>query len=260
MTDKKDENFKSVVITGLGVVAVFLVYVLAGSLATSDFDWSKALAPYALWLGLALLIFYQFLFLTNSRIATVLRGEVASQAFLTVLIAFSLLSSSIEAAGAINRVFSVDASAFPNTLRIMTFIEALIMGKTLFWILLGWSVLAFLYFLSGGEKSWQTWIFALSGIAVSSAALLAIYDTFSSEKLDKRVYLLARTADFYTKVHCPGREVKGSAIFLGPDQRRILVDQASIKSFSLTEVLTMNSETFPAVPATFPIYGCKENN
>lgn len=264
MAGKEESISKEVMTTIIGGVAITLVFIVTGAWAQSDFGFLRSLAPYTLWLGIALLIVYQFLFVTNSRIAKTLKGELASQVGLTVLIGYCLLSSSIDAATVLNRVFGVDASAFPNALRVITFVQMFLMGKPIFWLLFTWSVIAFFYFLLGGGsgKSWRAWMFAMSGMAVSGTALIFIYFLLGPTQLDQRAYILTRATDFYSNVNCPGVKIAGSAVFLGPEQRRVLVDNTIIPELSWIQAITVKDEKFKQVrhPSSFPIYNCKENN
>lgn len=264
MTDKNQENNKEIITTAIGVIALILVFLCGGGWSTSDIEFVRNAAPYALWLGVGLLIFYQFVFVANSHIAKTFRGEFASQAGLTVLIAYCLLSSSVEAASSLNRVFSVDASAFPNALRVMTFVQMFLLGKPFFWMFFAWSLVSFAYFFFSHDEnsSMQTWIFSFSGMVISGIALVLIYLTFEPGQLDRRAYLVARTTDFYSKVNCPGLKVTGSVVFLGPEQRRVLVDTTADPHLSLTQALTAKNNDFTKVepPSSFPIYICKEDN
>lgn len=264
MTDKKQENNKETITIVIGALALILVFVVGGGWSNSDIGFVRNAAPYALWLGIGLMIFYQFLFVANSHIAKTFRGEFAAQAGLTVLIAYCLLSSSVEAASSLNRVFSVDASAFPNALRVMTFVQVFLMGKLFFWMFFAWSVMTFVYFFFSHDEnsSVHTWVFSFSGIVISGIALLFIYFTFEPGQLDRRAYLVARTTDFYSKVNCPGLKITGSVVFLGPEQRRVLVDKTADPHLSLTQALTAKSNDFTKIelPSSFPIYICKEDN
>lgn len=263
MAEKNQEKSKEIIMTAIGAIALGLVFLIGGGWGSSDIGFFKSAAPYALWLGIGLLVFYQFMFVTNSYIARALKGEFASQAALAVLMTYCLLSSSVEAAAALNRVFSVDASAFPNALRIMTFVHMFLMGKPLFWMFFVWSVVAFSYFFFADQEdaSMSTWIFSVSGIVISGVALMFIYHNFEEGQLDRRAYLIARTADFYSKANCPGVKITGAVVFLGPEQRRVLVDATADPKLSLTQALTAKNDDFVKVeqPSSFSIYLCREN-
>ncbi|MNM66661.1 hypothetical protein D3C81_781580 [compost metagenome] len=262
--EEKNKKTKELAISLIGWFAFILVYIIAGSWGQSDIAIIRSLSPYALWLGIALFVFYQFLFVANSRIAKAFKGDLALQLGLAALMAFFVYTSSIEAANNLNRVFGVDASAFPNALRIMTLVQVFLLGKPLFWALLIWSIIAFAYFFLFGdnEKSWQAWIFSISGITVSGVSLLFIYFLLGPEQLSKRTYVLARATDFYSNVNCAGRPVSGNAVFLGPEQQRILVDDTKIPEISWIQAVTARNEMFEKVqlPSSFATYSCTDKN
>jgi len=242
--NSSDEKTRNVLMTSIGITAVVLVYFAAGVMGDSSIPGVRGFAPYLLVAGLALLIFYQMLFVANIRLVRILRAEFASQATFAVLIGWALLASSIDAANLLNSLYGIDASAFPNTLRLLTLVYLFKRGEYLFWAVLIWSVLSFLLmFCKSGKQPLHLWLFALSGFFVGLIAVLSVIYKFDDQQLRVRAYLIARSADFYTTTNCPGMAVSAPVVFLGPEQRRILVDATKdVPNRSWLEAITGNLE------------------
>lgn len=225
--DKKLENEKSLWITAIGISGFIIVFLVGGPLADSHSDY----APTVLWFGLVLFIYYIFLFIGNTRFVKTMAGEWGSKVAFSVLIAVILLESNRQAAIEINAVFGLSASVFSGTQYVMTLLKTFILSKSLLGVFAIWGGVSFIYYLvtggSGTHRSIQTFIFAISGIVIGIIGLLLIETKLNNETLHKKIYLVAHSFDFNSNVKCSDQVIKGSGIFLGPSQNRVLVDESS---------------------------------
>ncbi len=224
-TNKLDDE-KSLWITATGVLGFVLVFLVGGSLADSANEY----APTVIWFGLFLFIYYIFLFVGNTGFVKTMAGEWGSKIAFSVLIAVLIFESNRQASVEINAVFGLSAAAFSGAEYIMTLLKTFILSKALLGFFAIWGFVAFVYYLitggSGSHKSFQTFIFAISGCLIGGIGWLLIDTKLSEEVLHKKVYLVAQAFDFNSNVKCPGQDIKGPAVFLGPSQNRVLVDES----------------------------------
>lgn len=256
----KLENEKSLWITVTGVLGFIIVFFVGGPLADSDSNY----APTVIWFGLVLFIYYIFLFVGNTRFVKTMAGEWGSKVAFSVLIAVLLLESNRQASIEINAVFGLSASAFTGTEYIMTLLKTFILSKTLLGFFAIWGVVTFVYYLiTGGansHKSFQTFIFAISGVLIGGIGWLLIDTKLSEDLLHKKVYLVAHAFDFNSNVKCPGQDVKGVAVFLGAAQNRVFVDESKAPKIDWLQGVYANPQELESVklPTSeeFKIYTC----
>lgn len=267
MRDEKTEAQKTADekqrwITGIGVAGFLLLFVLGSAFARTDVEFLKALAPYTVLLGIVTFVMYSFLFVANSKIAKVLGGELASRAALTALIAIALFASSVDAASALNRVFGLSESAFPNTFRLLTLLNIFILAKPFFIAFTTWGAVAFTYYVlvgaPGAQREIQAFLFAVSGLIIGGASLLVISYKFDTSLYDKKTYLLARVLDFNEHVNCPGSQTKGDGVFLGAAQNRVMFDSRAIPKIAWYEIVVAGNRALNEVmlPGDLPIQEC----
>lgn len=224
--EKKLENEKSLWITVIGVLGFLIVFVVGGILADSE----NSYAPTVIWFGLFLFVYYMFLYVGSARFVKAMAGEWGSKLAFSFLIAILLVESNRQASVDINAVFGISASAFSGTQTIMTMLNAFVWSKVLLSIMAVWGVVSFVYFFTTGgvgtHRSFQTFLFSISGLVIGGIGLLLVVTKFGGEEvLRKKIYLIAHSFDFNSNVKCQGNEVKGAAVFLGQSQDRVFVDE-----------------------------------
>jgi hypothetical protein len=260
-TESKMENSRSIWSTVIGGLGLILVFFVGGSFADSDWDWARSIAPTIIWLGIALQLFYFFLFVGNSKLVKLLGGQLASQVFLSVLIWLLYTQASVHATSMINEVFGISGSAFPLSHQVLTFVSLFIIGKPLFGVLTIWGGLALLYYMaSGGDgthRSVQTLIFSASGLVIGFFSLALIHIKLDDDLLSKKAYLIAHSLDFNSSLNCPGHDLKGNGIFLGPAQSRVLFDSSN-QTMSWDQALYANKQQLKDIniPSKLEIYEC----
>lgn len=249
MTEEKNklENEKSLWITGIGLLGFIIVFLVGGSLADSKSDY----APAIIWFGLILFVYYIFLFVGNTQFVKTMAGEWGSKVAFSVVIAILLLESNRQASIEINSVFGISASAFSGTLYIMTILKTFILSKVLLSVFTVWGGVAFVYYLvtggAGTHKSFQTFIFAISGLLIGGIGWLLVETKLNEDVLHKKAYLVAHSFDFNQHVKCPGKVVKGAAVFLGAAQNRVLVDESEPPQMDWLQAIYANPEELSSV-------------
>ena len=261
---QKKEDELSLWSTVIGFLGLFFVFLLGGSFADSDWKWAREIAPTIMWLGIAFQIFYMLLFVGNSKISKILGGQLASQLSFGIILWFFYTQASVQATSTLNGVFGLSDSAFPLSHQVLTFVSLFMLSKPIFWALLIWGSVVLLYFMvaggNGTYKSIKTGLFAGSGFLISLVALLMIEAKFDDSLLSKKAYLIAHSLDFNANINCPGHELNGKGVFLGPSQNRIVFDDGT-PDMSWVEAVYANATELKHidVPKSFNIYGCAQN-
>ncbi|PPK50308.1 hypothetical protein [Marinobacter persicus] len=229
MENKEEENLRSIISTVIGVLGFICVFGIGAPMSDAEWSWVNKLAPYVIWAGIALLLFYSFLFVGNSKIAKALGGQLASQVTFAALAWLIYVLASVEAANALNHAFGVDSRAFPLAHQVLTFLNMFAFGEPVFAVLLVWGLVTVIFYsITGGagtHKSFQTLIFACSGFVIGLVSLVMVNVIFDEDVLDKKAYFIARALDFNENLNCPGNSLGGYGVFLGPSQTRILYDE-----------------------------------
>lgn len=244
---KKNENEKSIWITAIGSLGFFIVFIVGGILSDSGSPYT----PIIIGFGLVLFIYYIFLFIGNTRFVKTMGGEWGSKIAFSILIATLIIESNRQVSIEINSVFGIAASAFSGTQNIMTILKTFILSKILLSVFTVWGGLAFIYYLvtggAGTHKSFQTFIFAISGLIIGGIGWLLIETKLSEEIVHKKIYLVAHSFDFNANVKCPGQEINGAAVFLGQAQNRVFVDESESPKMNWLQALYANPEELSSV-------------
>ena len=254
------EDEKSLWITVIGVLGLIITFVLGGVLADSE----NIYAPYAIYFGMLLFIYYIFLFIGNSRLVETIGGEWGSKIAFSILLAVLFLESNRQASIEINAVFGLSSAAFSGTEYIMTILKTFVLSKVFLGVFAMWGFVAFIYYVitggSGSHKSFQTFIFAISGLVIGGIGWLLVEFNFNDNLLHKKIYLIAHAFDFNANVNCPGQVIKGPAIFLGPSQNRVYVDESIGYKMGWLQAIYANSDELKPIilpqKDDFKIYTC----
>ncbi|MBW3196091.1 hypothetical protein [Marinobacter nauticus] len=233
MRSKDEEKLISIISVAIGGLGFSCVFVFGAPMSESDWVWARNLAPFVIWAGIALLLFYVFLFVGNSKIAKAIGGQFASQITFAAVAWLIYVLASVEASSTLNKTFGVDAKAFPIAHEVLTFLHMFVFGEPVFVVLLVWGLVTVIYYAatggSGKNGSIPTLIFACSGSVIGLVSLAAINFTLEENTLDKKAYFIARALDFNDNLNCPGNPLSGHGVFLGPSQARILYDELPLQ-------------------------------
>jgi hypothetical protein len=266
-TDKstKDDDTKDLYITVIGVLGFFLVFFVGRWLAGSQWNFTHKLAPIVTWSGIIFLLIYLFLFVENSGVAKLFGGKFTSSIVFAAIGWYLYTQASLTAGGYINEVFGLGDSVFPQTQKVLTFVSLFILVQPLFILLTIWSSIAFLYYLitggSGTHKSFQAFMFAISGLTIGLIALMSISYKFSDDSMPKKAYLLALSLEFNEKLNCSQSKIIGKGVFIGPAQDRVIVDTTNNPSMSWASIVYANESELKdiKIPENFEIYECRKS-
>lgn len=227
-----------------------------------------------------LLVYIAISFERNSFLSTIWKyGSVkfSISLALTIIIFFSSFTASSD----INRIFGIDASAFPYTLTAVTFLNIFTAIEPIFRVLFAISgislVLKYFEYKSTGEFGWLGILFIFSCFASGSYGWFLNSSYFSEQKdIDLKIYKIAHKVDFSSNYPCKKTESSAKVIFLGPKMNHVLFDQVkasetegglnmynplptldteeSLKSF----IMTTHENSEIKVPTKFTVGECNQ--
>jgi hypothetical protein len=172
-----------------------------------------------------------------------------------------------KASNEITSLFGVSASNFPYTLTTLTFLDAFIALKWLFFIVLVPAVLVAWTALRGvdesGEKGAISIVRAISAIVACALSIVAILGPLNDRHTKSLVYYLAQSLDFRSKVFCSEVALNDQvAVFVGDAQDKVLVAPA-LASADLWERMRSENEAsgwllplLVPLPTEFPVLEC----
>ncbi|WP_044270357.1 hypothetical protein [Pseudomonas fluorescens] len=172
----------------------------------------------------------------------------------------------LRAVADVNAIFHVDASAFPLTMIAGTTLH---MAKLMFWpcigvVLITACILVLIcmgsYFesASSAEEKWGVVVPTITALITCGIGALFISSNLSPERRAEILYRTAHTTDFNDTFRCAGIDDRQySAIFLGPEQRRVLL-APKLQEFSLEKKAYVLKRA--EVPEDFSILECFPDN
>ncbi|MBH3072775.1 hypothetical protein I5M92_22115 [Serratia marcescens] len=160
---------------------------------------------------------------------------------ITALIVFSTATASFQ----INNIFGVDSSYFPFTRSFLTaYLFFTYASKIIYVLLIAASLnllLIVLYIkdILNGENErefpWGSICFVILTLILTYFSWFWVSNNFNDKKLNEKIYLLAHQLDFNDSNLCENlRGEHVSVIFLGSEQRQVLVDFNTIKPDSVS--------------------------
>ncbi|MBF5007583.1 hypothetical protein [Diaphorobacter caeni] len=258
-------SVRSLGVAATGVVGLFFVFVLGDLLARSGIGWMRDLSPSVFWFGIVFLVFYLIAYISHSEFTRHIGGQLASQAALAVFMWFMYTQAALQASVLLNRVYGVDASAFPGSSQVLTFVQMFLASRPLIYLMIVFSLWHFLRYVLSRQRATRISVFSslimLSGATIGVMALVFIHERLSEPLLLKKSYLIAKELDFNPRVHCGRVDLEGVGVFLGPEQQRVLVDAVpSTASWTESIYATEASLRSTEVPGSFPVYRCSERD
>jgi len=165
----------------------------------------------------------------------------------------------------VNNIFHVDPAALPLTVIAATVMRIFIWMQVPFLIVAVGSLMPLIlvcrgtYFPERTEDAEKvaTVILMLSSMVICSVSAIAVYSQLDENGRKQKLYRTAHATDFVSKFNCLGIDQgKYSVLFLGPEQRRVLVaphlPEASLFQRPSPEFLQKLT-----VPSNFPIVDCQ---
>lgn len=247
--EQKDFNIS----WSLGFLAfVALVLIINGSRDSHDFNWLQQNSfTIKIW-GIALATLYIGVSIEKFSIFRNLWQFGFTKAVVSIAVSGLLVFSTGKAAGSINSVFGVDASAFPFTL---TFTSGLFFFHYVlpFLALVGIVAIFFALDAMGYIKSKfsddrnyelppvHSFVFPILATILLVVFLGWSKNDLSEEVLPSKIYKLAHMLDFNSKNECANIRAEVPVVYLGSSQSTVLADVKatsveSLKSFFEREI------------------------
>ena len=246
----------------IGVLGLFMVFILGDIAAHARSPGLQALAPYLFWFGVVFLVFYVVAYIGHSRLAKAVGGQLASQAALAVFVWFMYTQASLQVGILLNQVYGVDPVVFNSSSQILNFVLMFVLSRPLMYCAVVLSIAMLVHHVFRRRKSpWSGFMAALmlSGTVIGVLSLVFIHERFSDELLLKKAYLIAKEQDFNLRVRCNGADVPGIGVFIGPEQRRVLMDDTpSTMSWTASIYATQKDLENVQVPTQFRVLRCDD--
>ncbi|MFM4824165.1 hypothetical protein ACEUDJ_04635 [Aeromonas bivalvium] len=248
-SEQKDFNLS----WSLGLLAfVALVLIINGSRESHDFNWLQQNSfTIKIW-GIFLATLYIGVSIENFSIFRNLWQFGFTKLVASVAISGLIVFSTGKAAGSINSVFGVDASAFPFTL---TFTSGLFFFHYVlpFLALVGIVAIFFAFDAIGyikskfsNDRNYKLPPVHSFAFPILATILLVVFwgwsnNDLSEEVLPSKIYKLAHMLDFNNKNECANIRSGVPVVYLGPSQSTVLADikatsVENLKSFFEREV------------------------
>lgn len=223
----------------IGIIGVMLAITRS---AASDIEWVREhTLAFRLW-GVSLCLIFVGVLVERSSVVRSLWSFAITKFLLSLILSGVVFYAHGRAAGYINGVFHVDASALPITLVLTT---GLVLFKLLvpFVLTIATLILAqhALLIISWAKDNnpWKTIgdfpFFSLLCSAVAGVILFFGWswpsDQLSDTRIPEKVYLIADTLDFNQRHECANVDPKRPVVFLGTDQESVLVAPYRLEDF-----------------------------
>ena len=257
-----EQRVRSLSIACTGVLGLFLVFVLGDLLARSGSQLALAAVPYVFCFGVVFLVFYVVAYIGHSKLAKAVGGQLASQAALAVFVWFMYTQASLQVGILLNQVYGVDPSVFSSSSQILNFVLMFVLSRPLLYLAVAINIVMVLNYVFRHRKSPLSKLTAailLSGTVIGVLSLVFIHERFNDELLLKKAYLIAKEQDFNMRVRCGGADVPGIGVFMGPEQRRVLMDDTpSTMSWTASIYATKEDLAHVQIPTQFKILRCED--
>lgn len=235
---KSNEQFS--ISWALGILSFIAICLLTNSSQSDpEFDWIREnQLSLKLW-GVALAAIYIGASLERSSFIKSLWEFSATKIIVSIAFSGVVVYSTGKAAGSINGIFGVDASAFPVTYTFTTAIIVFhIIAPFLFFISLG-AILHLLNAIEWIRAKWKgetyelppyhSFVFPILGCVLMYNGWSWSSDELSEQSLPGKVYMIAHALDFNTNHECSELKKGVPVVFLGPSQNDILADAYKVK-------------------------------
>ncbi len=267
---EKDDSDISWAMGFLAFIALILI--ISGFRPDRDFNWLQQNSfSIKIW-GIALATLYIGVSIEKFSVFRSLWQFSFTKLVTSISISGLIVFSTGKAAGAINSVFGVDASAFPFTL---TFTSSLVFFHYIlpFLALVGFFAAIYALDAFGWVKSlrYKEMSYNLPPVhsfafPILASVVLVVFwgwskNDLGEKKLPSKIYKLAHLLDFNSKNECANIKSGVPIVFLGSSQTAVLVDVHSsninnLKSFFEKDVEVPN--TFYRLECGMPEYSRKQ--
>lgn len=231
---KSDEQYS--ISWALGILSFIAICLLLTNSSQSDpdIDWIRDnQLSLKLW-GIALAAIYIGASLERSSFIKSLWSFSTTKIISSIAFSGVVVYSTGKAAGNINSIFGVDATAFPVTYTFTTAIIVFhIIAPFLFFISLG-AIIHLINCIEWIRAQWKgetydlppyhSFVFPILGCVLMYNGWAWSSDELSEESLPGKVYMMAHALDFNSNNECSNLKDGVPIVFLGPAQNAILAD------------------------------------
>jgi len=248
----------------LGCVGLIGVIFAVTRSADSDIEWIREhTLAFRIW-GVVFCTIFIFASLERSAVFRSLLSFVSTKFLASIILSGIVLYSRGKAAGYVNSVFHVDASAFPVTLLFTTGLvviklalpfvlsTALALSLFHFFISVGW--------VKGklkGDADYFPPLSSLLSVLVSGVILyygwVWSHNQIADSRVPEKIYLMAHAMDFSYSHNCSNVTQSAPVVFLGAEQEAVLVAPYKLEEFDFSDFFGKAAE----IPSRFMRVRCE---
>ena len=248
------------------------VTMLAANSRSSDFSWLDDHRAFFRTLSIGMSAVYVGVAIERMGIVAVIWRYQIAKFVASLAVSVLVVYSAGRASSIINGIFAIDAGAFPYSRAMLAGWIAFSMAvKPLLWLVGVFAVghggaIAMWFFQPqkvGGPLSsikpgfpWQSVLVIILSLIVLGNAYGWFYRSLSEDQLPAKVYQLARTLDFNARHACVNLPEKAPVIYIGPDQRRVLVDERLDPVLTFGEFVNSPVQAEDNPPEVFKVQDC----
>lgn len=248
----------------LGLVGVMGVLLAVTRSADSDIEWIREhTVAFRLW-GIVFCTIFICVSLERSAVFRSLLRFTSAKLLISIILSGVVLYSRGKAAGYVNGVFHVDASAFPIT---TVFTTALLIVKLVLPFVLSTAfVLSVVHiFISAGWvkgklEGKSDYLPPFSSVLSVFVSIVILYfgwhwshDQIADSRVPEKVYLMAHALDFNNSHECSNVASDAPVVFLGPSQEAVLVAPYKLSDFDVEDFFEKRAD----VPHDFVRVRCE---
>lgn len=248
----------------MGVIGIVGVLLAIGRWGNSDIEWIEHhRLTLQLW-GVTLCTIFVGVSLERSALIKSLWSFYITKLIVSIILSGAIFYARGRAAGLVNSVFHVDASAFTVTLVLTT---GLVLFKLLIPFVLALATITalahFLIVLTWIKAKWAgddvelPPLFSLLSICVSSVILLFgsgwSNEELNDSRISEKIYLMAHALDFNYSHECANVKTSKPVVFLGNTQESVLVAPFALEDFDFATFF----EASVVVPTDFARQKCE---
>lgn len=249
----------------LGLIGVIGVMLAITRSASSDWEWARDNTLTFRLCAVVLCTLFVGVSLERSAVVRSLWSFTITKFLVSIIVSGLVLYARGKAAGHINEIFHVDASAFPITL---IFTTAILVLKFLIPFVLAVAIFLFaVHAFSGLHWCWEKLngkdiqIFPLYSLLTAFVSAVILYygwgwstNQLSDSRVPEKIYLMAYALDFSHWNECANVPPNRPIVFLGNDQQSVLVAPHQLVDFDFStffEASVIVPKNFIRVPCDF---------
>jgi hypothetical protein len=246
--------------------------ILASASAHSDVEFFEENRVFIRTLGIGMSAIYIGIAMEKMGVVALLWRYNIAKFIVSLAVSALVVFSAGKASSVINGVFGIDAGAFPYARALLAGWIAFSMAtKPLLWLV---GLLAFCQaaiiaiwfwtkFVSNDEKReagdfpWASVGFVFLSMILIGDVSRWIYRSLSDEQAPAKVYQLARMLDFNGRHQCTNLKASISVVYIGPEQRRVLIDDRPEPAPTFGAFVTEPVSVWEAPPEAFKVEDCQ---